>query len=184
MSGEPSLSNCPDCGQLMSAHNVAGCAMTWTATTPTQPGYYWLRLNAEDDEPVIVQVEHREDFLVVVVGIGDSKASSIDSFRIGNYWEWLGPLRAEAKTCTWTTAEAAQKADADTLPRWRKMDSAPKDGSWIVIRDATGDFLLVQWRAPIEAGQEFWGEIWIDNNGFGFNPGDGDRWTPLPKEEE
>lgn len=37
MSGEPSLSDCPDCGQSMSAHNVAGCvrACTWTEDDDT-----------------------------------------------------------------------------------------------------------------------------------------------------
>lgn len=57
---------------------------------------------------------------------------------------------------------AKLNAHEATRPRWRTMQSAPKGGSWIVIRVEADVFLLAQWD----------GCTWIDSEGVMFNVDD------------
>lgn len=61
--------------------------MIWTTTTPTKSGYYWVRVDAQDEDPIIVLIEPSR------VGFLASSCGSENLVPIGNLdREWLGPI--------------------------------------------------------------------------------------------
>lgn len=69
-------------------------------------------------------------------------------------------------------------ADAGTLPRWRTMDSAPKDGSWVVVSlpgDGKSVTCLKYWAIT---------DDWLDRSGHACHLRPSARWCALPPVED
>ena len=62
--------------------------MTWTTKAPTEPGWYWRRLDQNDIAPFIVEVR-----LVGKSLVAEWCAAEVEAFG----GQWQGPLEPEDK---------------------------------------------------------------------------------------
>jgi len=73
--------------------------------------------------------------------------------------------------------EIAALRDEATRPRWRKMDSAPKDGTEILVRFPDGDTITrLRWSRADDS--------WQDRQGHDWRVTKTARWILLPPVEE
>lgn len=63
--------------------------MNWTTEAPTQPGYYWLRENGDDEDPMILEVESSD--MGLISSCCGHKGFIPIRFCAG---EWCGPIAA------------------------------------------------------------------------------------------
>jgi hypothetical protein len=129
----------------MSAHNVAGCAMTCTWTEDADTGAY------------------------------DTGCSNKHIFIDGT------PAQNGYRFCPYCGGALADAPDPNaheaTRPRWRKMESAPKDGSYILVHFPDGDQMTrLRWVAEREQWRDKSGNIWRVTKAA--------RWIALPPVED
>ena len=80
-------------------------------------------------------------------------------------------------TGEWVKFGDAQAAIAAALPQWQPIETAPKDGSRLLVSEG-GAVQIVAWRA-LHSGRENWGpddgeSVYCDG---AFKPS---HWMPLP----
>jgi hypothetical protein len=88
---------------------------------------------------------------------------------------------------SWTVWQACWNArPAPTVPEWRPIESAPRDGRAVLLCGNYGQVVLARYyekevngpNSPVQRGNGFWAESWDDKV---YKP---THWMPLPAAPE